>query len=47
MTNDEVCYLIHQELERLILLAEKQRLKEEVKILDRCQMDLLKLNNQY
>lgn len=47
MTNDEVCYLIHQELEKLILLAEKQRLKEEVKILDRCQMDLLKLNNQY
>lgn len=47
MTNDELCYLIHQELERLIVLAEGKMLKEEVRILDKCQMDLLKLNNQY
>ena len=46
-SNDDLLELMHTRLESLILLAEANKMKQEAWILDRCQMDLLKLHGQY
>ena len=46
-SNDDLLELMHTRLESLILLADANKMKQEAWILDRCQMDLLKLHKQY
>lgn len=46
-SNDDLFELMHTRLEGLIRLAEANKLKQETKILDKCQMDLIKLHGQY
>jgi hypothetical protein len=47
LSNDDLLELIHTRLESLIRLAEANKMKQETWILDKCQMDLLKLHGQY
>ena len=47
LSNKDLLELIHNRLEGLIVLAEAHGLKQEVYLLDQCQMDLLKLHGEY
>lgn len=47
LSNKDLFELIHNKLEGLIVLAEAHGLKQEVYLLDQCQMDLLKLHGEY
>lgn len=46
-SNDDLLELMHTRLESLTRLAEANKMKQEAWILDKCQMDLLKLHGQY
>ena len=46
-SNDDLLFLMHTRLDGLIRLAEANKMKQEASILDKCQMDLIKLHEQY
>jgi hypothetical protein len=46
-SNDDLLELMHTRLDGLIRLAEANKMKQEAWILDKCQMDLIKLHEQY
>lgn len=47
LSDKDLLELIHTRLDGLMLLTETNGLKQETWILDKCQMDLLKLHGQY